>query len=223
MKYYAIIVAGGAGSRMQSEFPKQFMLLNGRPIIMHTIEAFYNSCVTPIINVVLGADFHEYWRTLCTKYNFMIPHQLIDGGEQRFHSVKNGLEYVEDPAIVAVHDAVRPCVSRELIESAYEQAEVMGNAVAAVKSSDSVRQKTQSGSVSLDRENIYLIQTPQVFSSEILKKAYEQDYRQNFTDDASVVEMSGVRINMIEGDIRNLKITYPQDILVAENYLVSKK
>lgn len=222
VKYYAIIVAGGSGSRMQSDIPKQFMLINGKPVIMHTIEAFHNSCFAPVINVVLSAGFHEYWRTLCANHNFTIPHQLVLGGEQRFHSVKNGLEYVESPAIVAIHDAVRPCVSKDLIESAFKQAERMGNAVAAVKSRDSVRQKTETGSVSLDRENIYLIQTPQVFSSEILEKAYSQEYRKEFTDDASVVEMSGVSITMIEGDTRNLKITFPQDILIAEAFLMSK-
>lgn len=223
MKYYAVIVAGGSGSRMLSDIPKQFMLLDGRPVLMHTIEAFHASGFAPIIIVVLSSGYHQYWRTLCAEYNFMVPHHLIQGGEQRFHSVKNGLENVEGPAIVAIHDAVRPCVSPELIDSAYKQAEVRGNAVAAVKSRDSVRQKTENGSVSLNRENIYLIQTPQVFSNEILEKAYGQEYRSEFTDDASVVEMSGVNILMIEGDTRNLKITYPQDILAAEAYLASKK
>ena len=223
VKYYAIIVAGGSGTRMNSDIPKQFLLLNGKPVLMHTIEAFQACDFSPSIIVVLAADFHEYWQNLCLEHHFIIPHRLVKGGEKRFHFVKNGLEYVENPAIVAIHDAVRPCIGREVIESAFKQAELTGNAVAAVKCHDSVRQKTENGSVSLNREYIYLIQTPQVFSSEILEKAYSQEYRNEFTDDASVVEKSGVMIRMIEGDTRNLKITYAQDILVAEAYLNSKK
>ena len=223
IKYYAIIVGGGSGSRMQSDIPKQFMQLNGRPVLMHTIEAFYTSGFAPGIIVVLNVDFHLYWEKLCTEHNFTIPHQLVAGGEQRFHSVKNGLKYINDPAIVAIHDAVRPCITHTIINAAFEQAGELGNAVAAVKSRDSIRQITKTGTVSLNREDVYLIQTPQVFKSEVLNTAYEQKYRNEFTDDASVVERSGVTIRLIEGDTRNLKVTYPEDILVAQAYLDSKK
>jgi 2-C-methyl-D-erythritol 4-phosphate cytidylyltransferase len=222
-KYYALIVGGGSGSRMQSDIPKQFMLLNGRPVLMHTIEAFHSSDPAPDIIVVLSKDFHQYWKDLCAQHHFSIPYQLVAGGEQRFHSVRNGLKYVSGDAIVAIHDAVRPCITHQLIDSAFAQAVLLGNAVAAVKSRDSIRQKTETGTVSLNREDIYLIQTPQVFRSEILNKAYQQEYQTEFTDDASVVERSGVTIMLIEGDTRNLKITYPEDILVAEAYLASKK
>ncbi len=222
-KYYALIVGGGSGSRMQSEIPKQFMLLNGRPVLMHTIEALHSSGPAPEIIVVLNTDFHEYWRDLCTRHNFDILHQLVAGGEQRFHSVRNGLKYVSGDAIVAIHDAVRPCITHKVIDSAFLQAKELGNAVAAVKSRDSIRQKTKTNTVSLNREDIYLIQTPQVFEIELLNRAYEQEYQIEFTDDASVVERSGVEISLIEGDTRNLKITYPEDILVAEAYLASKK
>ena len=223
VKYYAIIVAGGSGTRMQSDTPKQFLQLNGRPVLMHSINVFYSSSLAPEIIVVLGEDFHSYWKKLCIEHDFIIPHQVVNGGENRFHSVKNGLAQVKGPAIVAIHDAVRPCVNLEVIDSAFRQAEELGNAVTAVKSRDSVRQKTMSGSLSLNREDIYLVQTPQVFSSEILNKAYEQKYRSDFTDDASVVEMSGVTIRLIDGDTRNLKITYPEDILVASTFLSHKK
>lgn len=223
IKYYAIIVGGGTGSRMQSDTPKQFIKLKGKPVLMHTIEAFHFSGFTPEIIVVLNVDFHQYWKKLCTEHNFTIPHQLVTGGVQRFHSVKNGLEYVKDPAIVAIHDAVRPCITHQVIDSAFKQAKDLGNAVAAIKSRDSIRQNTKTGTLSLNREDIYLIQTPQVFRSEILSKAYEQEYRPEFTDDASVVEEFGIEIKLIEGDNENLKITYPQDILVAEIYLDSKK
>jgi 2-C-methyl-D-erythritol 4-phosphate cytidylyltransferase len=223
VKYYAIIVAGGSGSRMQSDVPKQFMQLNGRPVLMHTIEAFHFSASAPEMILVLNEVFHQDWKDLCAEYKFTIPHQLVQGGEQRFHSVKNGLKSITKPAIVAIHDAVRPCISHEIIDSAYRQAEESGNAVVAVKSRDSIRQSTKTGTVSVNRDEIYLIQTPQVFRSEILNKAYEQEYRSEFTDDASVVESSGEEIRLIEGDTRNLKITYPEDILLAQTYLSLKK
>jgi 2-C-methyl-D-erythritol 4-phosphate cytidylyltransferase len=223
VKYYAIIVAGGSGSRMQSEIPKQFLLINGRPVLMHTIEAFFSSSFIPEIIVVLSTDFQSHWKKLCIEHNFIIPHQIVNGGEQRFQSVKNGLKSIKSPAIVAIHDAVRPCVPMDVIDSAFKQAELQGNAVAAVESRDSVRQKTDVGSLSVNRDSIYLVQTPQIFSIEILNKAYEQEYRSDFTDDASVVESSGVTIWLIDGDRRNLKITYPEDILVAGTYLNSKK
>lgn len=223
VKYYAIIVGGGSGTRMGSEIPKQFLPLNGLPVLMHTIKAFHSSPISPEIIVVLNFNTHDYWKEICKENNFTIPHTLVAGGEQRFHSVRNGLEYIKGPGIVAIHDAVRPCVSVKLIDSAYRQAEEQGNAVAAVISRDSVRKLTDKGSVFVDRQNIFLIQTPQVFNSEVLKKAYLQEYDVEFTDDASVVEKTGVNILLIEGETSNLKITFPEDILVAESYLNSKK
>lgn len=219
MKYYAIIVGGGSGSRMQSEIPKQFMMLKGRPVLMHTIEAFYNSDLHPEIIVVLNMDFHPYWEKLCEEFKFLVPHQLAKAGEQRFHSVKNGLKLVKETSVVAIHDAVRPLVSPEIIKASFEQAVKLGTAITAVKSRDSVRQSNGTRTVHLKREDIYLVQTPQTFKSDILKKAYLQDYRNEFTDDASVVERSGVEIHLVEGDNRNLKITFPEDIFLAELYL----
>ncbi|WP_276347715.1 2-C-methyl-D-erythritol 4-phosphate cytidylyltransferase [Daejeonella sp. JGW-45] len=218
-KYFALIVGGGSGSRMQSDIPKQFMLLNGRPVLMHTIQAFHTSSSNPEIIVVLHSDFHQYWRDLCQQYNFTIAHKLVAGGEHRFHSVRNGLKDIRSEAIVAVHDAVRPCIRPSLIDAAYTQAKVSGSAVAAIKSRDSVRQKSPTGSTSLKRENIYLVQTPQVFGIEVLKKAYMQDFNEEFTDDASVVEKTGAEIRLIEGDVTNIKITYPDDIGIAGMYL----
>lgn len=223
IKYYAIIVGGGSGSRMQSDIPKQFLPLKGRPVLMHTIDAFHSSSLNPEIIVVLNVDYHKYWENLCKEHNYSIPHQLVRGGLKRFHSVQNGLKKIKGNAIVAIHDAVRPLINPKFIDSAFRQAEVIGTAIAAVGSRDSVRQRNQSGTVSLNREDIYLIQTPQVFKSNILRKAYKQDYRNEFTDDATVVDRSGVEINLIEGDIRNIKITFPEDILIAEIYLNEKK
>jgi 2-C-methyl-D-erythritol 4-phosphate cytidylyltransferase len=219
LKYFAIIVGGGSGSRMLSEVPKQFMLLRGRPVLMHTIEAFDKSDYNPKIIVVLNVDFHQYWENLCLLHNFSIPHKLVKGGTQRFDSVKNGIKAIKTKAIVAIHDAVRPLLSKQLIDRTFEEAERSGNAVAAIKSRDSVRQNTGTHTIPLDREEIYLIQTPQTFSSEILKKAYTQEYRNEFTDDASVAEKLGIKINLIDGETRNFKITFPEDIRLAEIYL----
>ncbi len=204
---------------MLSEVPKQFMLLRGRPVLMHTIEAFNKSDYNPEIIVVLNVDFHQYWENLCLLHNFSIPHKLVKGGTQRFDSVKNGIKAIQTKAIVAIHDAVRPLLSKQLIDRTFEEAERSGNAVAAIKSRDSVRQNTGTHTIPLDREEIYLIQTPQTFSSEILKKAYTQEYRNEFTDDASVAEKIGIKINLIDGETRNFKITFPEDIRLAEIYL----
>jgi len=221
---YAIIVAGGTGSRMLSSVPKQFLLLNGRPVLMHTVEAFYNCHSKPHVILVLHSGFHQYWDQLCTEYNFKIPVTLIKGGETRFHSVKSGLELIADDTnnVVAIHDAVRPLISAKIIDEAYRYAFEHGNAIVAVKSRDSVRQLWNDHSVALRREDIYLIQTPQTFRADLLKEAYKVNYDDNFTDDASVVERSGVAINMVNGSYQNFKITFPEDIAIAEAILNKK-
>lgn len=217
MNHYAIIVAGGSGTRMRSAVPKQFLLLNGIPVLMHTINAFHLSHTQPQIIVVLHPDSHQYWHDLCTEHNFTIPHQLVSGGETRFHSVKNGINLIEDDdAIIAIHDAVRPLVTKEIIDEAFDCAEQYGNAIVAIKSRDSVRQIKDNRSQSLNRDEIYLIQTPQTFQAAQLKKAYLQPYQESFTDDASVVEQTGVNINLVGGSYQNIKITFPEDIAIAE-------
>ena len=220
---YAIIVAGGSGSRMQSALPKQFIELCGEPVLMHTIRVFHESPSSPQIILALHANYHELWATLCSKHNFTIPHLLIAGGETRFHSVKNAIDQINSTnALIAIHDAVRPLVSKAIIDEAYRCAATHGSAVTAVKSRDSIRQVKDGTSTSLNRDSIYLVQTPQTFQSVLLKKAYEQPYTANFTDDASVVEQSGVKITLIEGDHSNIKITFPADIAIAEA-LINKK
>ena len=216
-------MGGGSGSRMQSETPKQFMLLNGKPILMHTIEAFYHSDLKPEIILVLNIDFHAFWENLCAEHQFTIPHTLVKGGLHRFNSVKNGINSIKGKAIIAIHDAVRPLPSNQLITRSFMAAEEAGNAIAALKSKDSVRQQKGDLSKSLNRDDIYLVQTPQTFRSEILNKAYKQEYRNEFTDDASVVERLGVSINLIEGESQNIKITFPEDILLAEFFLKQNK
>ena len=175
-KSYAIIVAGGSGTRMQAAVPKQFLLLGDKPVIMHTIEAFYGSALKPVIILVLPAEYHDYWLQLCVEYNFIVPHSLVTGGETRFYSVKNGLDLIgnDEGALVAVHDAVRPLISAEIIEQSYQCAAELGNAVVAVKSRDSVRLMENENSKSLIRDHVYLVQTPQTFKSAQIKKAYLQ-------------------------------------------------
>jgi 2-C-methyl-D-erythritol 4-phosphate cytidylyltransferase len=217
MNHYAIIVAGGSGTRMHSAVPKQFLLLNGVPVLMHTINAFHYSDTKPQIIVVLHPDSHQYWNDLCKEHNFNIPHQLVSGGETRFHSVKNGISLIgDDDAIIAIHDAVRPLVTKEIIDESFDCAEKYGNAIVAIKSRDSVRQIKNNRSQSLNRDEIYLIQTPQTFQAAQLKKAYLQTYQESFTDDASVVEQTGVNINLVGGSYQNIKITFPEDIAIAE-------
>lgn len=219
MKRYAILVGGGSGSRMQQDIPKQFLLLNGKPVLMHTLEAFYQSEPKPELLVVLNVDYHEYWEKLCKTHQCSIPHTLIKGGQERFFSVKNALKLVKGKALIAIHDAVRPLISQKLIQEAYTQAENLGNAVAAIPSRDSVRQLSEKGSKALRRDQLFLVQTPQVFTSEVLKKAYEQEFRASFTDDASVVERLGKSIHLLPGETQNIKITYPEDLIWAEALL----
>ncbi|MFA6085963.1 2-C-methyl-D-erythritol 4-phosphate cytidylyltransferase [Mucilaginibacter sp.] len=220
---YAIIVAGGSGTRMQSALPKQFLLLCGKPVLMHTIEAFYNSKSSPQIILVLHADYHSLWEQLCSSHQFTIQHTLIAGGKTRFHSVKNAVDLILDNnVLIAVHDAVRPLISELIIDEAYQCAAENGTAVTAVKSRDSVRLLKGGISTSLNRDEIYLVQTPQTFQSALLKDAYNQPYSPNFTDDASVVEQAGTQITLIEGLYSNIKITFPEDIIVAEALINEK-
>ena len=223
-KCYAVIVAGGSGTRMESALPKQFLLLNGLPILMHTLGAFADCASSPQLILVLHASYHELWGQLCAQHNFTVKHKLITGGQTRFHSVKNAIDHItEKDVLIAVHDAVRPLIMSTIIDESFRCAEANGTAVAAVKSRDSVRQLTGSNiSQSLNRDNIFLVQTPQTFQSEILKRAYELPFDDSFTDDASVVERAGTPITLIKGDYSNVKITFPDDIAIAE-VLANKK
>lgn len=220
--YYAIIVAGGSGSRMQAAVPKQFLLLNGTPVLMHTLKVFTTSKYTPKIIVVLPEAYHEFWRNLCIQHQFDLHHELVSGGATRFNSVKNALGLLPDASLVAIHDAVRPLIDESIIDKAFEAAAKQGTAVAAVQSRDSVRQVKGASSQSLLRSEIYLVQTPQSFNTALLKQAYNQTYHEGFTDDASVVEQFGHAIQIIEGSYRNFKITYPEDIILAETLLNQK-
>ena len=223
MKNYVIIVAGGSGKRIGGETPKQFLPLNGIPVLMHAINAFWESKTKPEIHLALPALLHNYWIGLCREYNFNIPHQLIAGGEERYHSVKNALNKLAGGGFVAVHDGVRPVVTSDLIDRCYEQALYLGNAVPAVAANDSIRESIKSQkSKPLNRNEIFLVQTPQVFNLKQLREAYEQEFDEIFTDDASVMEHNGNQIFLIEGERTNIKITFPQDIEIAE-LLIKRK
>lgn len=222
MENYAIIVAGGSGKRIGGDIPKQFLLLGGLPIIMHTISAFSKSNLHPKIFLVLQSDFHAYWADLCKTFQFNVAHQIVIGGPERFHSVQNVLKEISGNGLVAVHDGVRPLVSTELIDKCFSEANIQGNAVPAVVSSESVRKKTGSQSVCLNRNEIFLVQTPQVFKLQELRDSYKQSFSNHFTDDASVMEQSGKDIYLVEGERTNIKITRQLDLEFAELILKTK-
>ena len=219
MKKYAIIVAGGTGSRMHGDVPKQFLLLAGKPILMHTIQRFFETDAEMEIIVVIPKNEIDSWKKRCADFSFIIPHQVIGGGQTRFHSVKNGLDAVKEKSIVAVHDGARPLASKALINRCFLEAEKYGNAVPAISISESMRKMDGSQSVIVDRDKFVLIQTPQCFESEILIRAYRVDDQPVFTDDASVVEHSGKSIHLINGERENIKITYPLDLAIGEAIL----
>ena len=217
--HYAIIVAGGKGLRMGGEVPKQYLPVGGVPILMRTLQAFHDADEDMDIVLVLPKDQQEYWEQLCVEYRFTVPHRLTIGGETRFHSVQNGLALVPDDAegVVGVHDGVRPFVSKEVIRRCYDAALEQGAVVPVVPVVETVRQLLPEGdSLTVDRNLYRLVQTPQVFRIALLKEAYRQPYRPEFTDDASVVEELGHRVALVDGNRENIKITTPSDIQYAE-------
>ena len=215
MKKHVIIVAGGKGMRMGSDIPKQFLPIGGYPVLMHTLEAFYTYNPSIHLILVLPISQQSYWRELCIKYHFSLPHDIADGGETRFHSVKNGLALV-DEGLVGVHDGVRPFVSREVIARCFDNAREKKAVIPVIGVVETVRHLTSYGSETVPRENYKLVQTPQVFDVLLLKRAYEQAYVDGFTDDASVVEAMGEQVFLVDGNRENIKITTPFDLKLAE-------
>ena len=217
MKRYAIIVAGGKGLRMGGDLPKQFIPIEGRPVLMRTLDTFHACDESIQIILVLPRDHQDYWRELCAQYQFAVPHRIADGGATRFHSVQNGLSQVDAPeALVAVHDGVRPFVSHEVISRCYAEAEAHGAVVPVIPVVETVRQLTGEGSVTVDRNAYRLAQTPQTFRATLLRRAYEQPYTDAFTDDASVVEAFGEAVTLVDGNRENIKLTTPFDLIVAK-------
>lgn len=215
---YLVVVAGGKGLRMGGDVPKQFQLLGGLPILMHTLNRMSEAAPEATLILVLPEQQQSYWKELCTQYRFTVPHLLANGGDTRFHSVQNGLALIPDEAqgVVGVHDGVRPFVSVEVIQRCMQKAGELGAVIPVIPVVDTVRQLTGDGSRTVNREDYKLVQTPQTFRIELIKKAYGQPYQPGFTDDASVVEAMGCPVALVEGNRENIKMTTPFDKLVGE-------
>jgi 2-C-methyl-D-erythritol 4-phosphate cytidylyltransferase len=223
MKQFALIVAGGSGSRMKSEVPKQFMLLDKLPVLMHSINRFYH--FNPEIEIILVLPEVQFgtWNSLCKKHKFNVNHQIIAGGENRFQSVKNGLTAISENGIVFIHDGARPLVSTETIARCLETTVEKGNAVPVSTVVESLRMVENGVNKIVDREKFVNIQTPQTFYVEEIKAAYAQGYDPLSTDDTSILERSGKTINLVEGNRENIKITHPADLIVAKALLQSQR
>ena len=218
MNTYLIAVAGGKGLRMGGDIPKQFLPIKGKPVLMRTLEAFHNYDAAIHLIVVLPVDQQAYWKHLCEEYAFTLPHRIANGGETRFHSVKNGLALVEEEdALVGVHDGVRPFVLPAVIAECYRVAAQKGAAIPVIDVVETVRRISEDGgSETVPRDRYKLVQTPQVFRASLLKQAYAQPYTSAFTDDASVVEAFGHRVELVKGNRENIKLTTPFDLKLAE-------
>ena len=212
MQKVALIVAGGKGERMNADIPKQFLLLNGIPILMHTLKKFSHF---DEIFLVLPLSQFEYWQELCNAYNFRKQHTLVSGGITRFQSVKNGLDRIADNTIVAIHDGVRPLISTALIDILVAETKSGIGVIPIVPVKDSIRKLEGDNSVHVDRSKLYKVQTPQCFLSSDIQKAYTQDFNGTFNDDASVFETNGGKINTLLGEGNNLKITTEEDLKIA--------
>ncbi len=222
-KVGVVIVAGGKGARMGSSIPKQFMILDQAPILVHTISRFTSAIKSLEVVVVLPAEYIEYWHNLSSRFE-VGRHIVVEGGSERFHSVKRGIESLsEDCEIIAIQDGVRPLCTTELIESLLDEAIRFGSAVPAIEISDSIRVVDGQESKIVDRSTLRAIQTPQIFDSALLRRAYRQEFSPLFTDDASVVEASGERVHLCKGDKHNIKITTNEDLDYAEMILTRIK
>ena len=219
---YALIVAGGKGTRIKSNVPKQFIELNGRPILLHTVEAFYRYSSGLTVILVLPEDDVEIWNGICKKFNFTGSVILQKGGATRFQSVRNGLDRIEGEGLVAIHDGVRPLVSEDIIGASFRLAAIHHCAVAAVRLKESLRMTDQDSTKAVDRSRYRLIQTPQTFEVQLIKKAYQIVEDVSLTDDASVAEKAGHRISLFEGSFENIKITTPEDLVMAEALMTAR-
>ena len=226
MKRYAILVAGGQGLRMGGDVPKQFMLLDGRPVLMRTIDRFRETFPHIHIIIVLPQGQHDLWHQLCHEHRLEGGLQVADGGDTRFHSVLNGLRAIPQEmgeALVGVHDGVRPFVSPDTLTRCYDEAARSGTAVPVAPVVETLRHILPDGeSVTVPRGDYRLVQTPQVFDLGLLRRAYSQPYRPQFTDDASVVEALGGHITLVEGNRDNIKLTTPADLLLAHGIMQAR-
>lgn len=218
-----VLVAGGSGKRMGSKLPKQFLELKGKPILMHSMKAFYQAFSALEIVLVLPESQQEFWKELCKKHQFDIPHQVVNGGAERFHSVHNGLMALKTEGLVAIHDGVRPLLSSALVEKAFQDLRKNTGRIPVVPVIDSLRDVSDHTSQSVNRSNFKAVQTPQVFHLEEIKAAFEQGYRESFTDEASVFEKHGGEIELFEGESENIKITRKLDLKLAELILEERE
>lgn len=223
MRKSVIIVAGGSGSRMGGDLPKQFIVLENYPVLMWTISCFIEYDASISVVVVLPESQINYWKDLCISYSFDQPHLVVKGGGTRFHSVRNGLEAIPETDLVAIHDGVRPLVSKKTIANCFNMAAETGAAIPVMQVTETLRTGTMEQSGTVNRELFFSVQTPQVFGWSIIKEAYKQEWNSAFTDDASVAENMGIPVKMVPGNRDNLKITHPDDLIVAAEYLKKKK
>ena len=222
MKEYAVVVAGGAGTRMGSLLPKQFLLLQGKPVLYYTLKAFIEAIPGIQIILVLPEEHLELGREIVDGFFDKQQILLTAGGETRFHSVQNGLRHVTEESIIFVHDGVRCLLTADLIQRCYQSALDTGSAVPVIEMKDSVRMVTEDGNEPVDRTQLRIVQTPQTFHSKILLPAFEIDYKERFTDEATVVEAFGLKVTLVEGDTTNIKITNPVDMVIASTILESR-
>lgn len=219
MKKFAVIVAGGSGTRMNSEIPKQFLLLKNKPILFYSIDVFLNAFADLHVILVLPEDHVSKGQEIIDAFFDNSRVTICNGGRTRFHSVQNGLSLIKEESIIFVHDAVRCLLTKDLVQRCYAEAKISGSAIPVISSKDSVRLLTIDGHEPLDRNAVKLVQTPQAFHSKILLTAFNIDYKDKFTDEAAVVEAFGIKVNLIEGEEENIKITTPGDMIIAEQII----
>lgn len=220
MKKYAVIVAGGSGSRMNSNIPKQFLLIKNKPLLFYTIDVFFKVYDDLEIILVLPEEHISKGQEIIDAWFDNSRISICSGGRTRFHSVQNGLSLIKEESIIFVHDGVRCLLTKDLVVRCYTEAEKSGSAIPVITSKDSVRLLTDEGHIALDRNIVKLVQTPQTFHSKVLLAAFKIDYKDKFTDEATVVEAFGIKVNLIEGEENNIKITTPPDIMLAANLLL---
>jgi len=219
MKKYALIVAGGSGSRMGSDLPKQFMLVKEKPVLYYTLQVFLDAYPDIQVILVLPAEYTDMGQEIIDAYFDKDRIRITAGGQTRFHSVQKGLALIEGESIIFVHDGVRCLITKELIYRCYKKALETGTAIPAIVSKDSIRLLNEEGNEAFDRNKVMLIQTPQTFHSKILLPAFQIDFKDKFTDEATVVEAFGIKVSLVEGEENNIKITKPLDLIIAEQVL----
>ena len=218
LEKHVLIVAGGNAKRMGHSLPKQFLLLRDKPVLFHSFYAFqFLNDVK--FTLVLNSEYFDYWTNICDSMGFDIPHHIAEGGPSRFHSVKSGLKNIPHSSLVLIHDASRPFVSKETILKVIDVATLKGNAIPAIEVTDSIREISVSNNKIIDRNKLRAIQTPQAFHSSLIKAAYNQTYNKTFTDDASVLEATGTKINIVAGNTENIKLSNPIDLVIGKSIL----